>query len=153
MGNVSGISNTSSFIREHEVHLHGRARGSVAADISRSALSQWIKTAYAMQIGVESRKIDQDAWYFELSKYRFLMAPLGDGIHTARVSEALFVLTVPIVQCGPYPLFHDYVRLGFPIAVVDEWHEVTSGQLNAWWSSLAPRLESFRNRCLTVEAF
>jgi len=45
------------------------------------------------------------------------------------------------------------VRMGFPIAVVDAWDEVTPARLGAWWRELAPRLERFRRNCLTTDSY
>jgi len=150
---LRGEGSSAQWIRHGEEHLWGRARGSAAATVSRSALRLWVQTDAARTAGVQQRSIPQDLFYHELSKYRFLLAPLGDGIWTPKVTEALMVLTIPIVQRGPYPLFDDYVRMGFPIVVIDEWHEVTQAALEAWWRRLSPRLRSFRDNCLTTEAY
>lgn len=92
-------------------------------------------------------------YWEELSRYRFLLAPTGDGIWTPKVTEALLVLTIPIVQRGPFPLFDDYVKLGFPIVVVEEWEEVNPEALARWWTKLSPRLRSFRDHCMTPDTY
>lgn len=145
--------NTSSFIHLHQRKHGGRGKGFVAALASRAQLSRWLETAAAWEAGVERRSIAQRLWYAELSTYRFLLAPLGDGIHTPKMIESLLLLTVPVVQRGPFPVFDDYMRFGFPIVVIDEWDEVTSASLETWWQTLSPRLQSFRDNCLTADAY
>ena len=52
----------------------------------------------------------------ELSKYRFMLSPAGNGVQSSKTLEALLVLTIPIVTRSP--AHKDLVRLGFPIVVV-----------------------------------
>merc|ERR1712217_115674 len=89
----------------------------------------------------------------ELSKYRLLLNPWGDEIQTPKMVEALLVLTIPIQQRGPSPIYDDLLSYGFPLVVVDEWYEITGDKLDAWWRVLSPRLESFRSNCLSTSAY
>ena len=41
------------------------------------------------------------------------------SVQTPKTVEALLVLTVPIVERGPWPAHDDLIELGFPIVVVD----------------------------------
>mmetsp|Transcript_80916 Transcript_80916/g.245517 ORF Transcript_80916/g.245517 Transcript_80916/m.245517 type:complete len:101 (+) Transcript_80916:1007-1309(+) len=88
-----------------------------------------------------------------MASYRFILSPLGNGISSTKTCEALLVLTVPIVQRGGYPLHDDLAGYGFPIVIVDSWQEVTRGNLALWWEKLSPRLKSFRDNCITTEAY
>merc|ERR1712129_47036 len=88
-----------------------------------------------------------------LSRYRFLISPWGDGVQSPKTIEALLVLTIPIVKRGSFPVFDDLVRAGFPLAVVDEWSDVTAARLGHWWRTLGPRLGGFRRTCLNASGY
>lgn len=121
---------------------------------SRRHAREWCQSRRAQEVGVDLRQVDSSSWWSELPKYRFLLAPLGSGIQSPKPLEALLVLTVPIVK--PYGIaYGDLVsRTGLPLVIVDTWDEVgQSGRLEAWWKTLAPRLEHFRRTCLTTEGF
>merc|ERR1712107_345220 len=85
-------------------------------------------------------------------------------IQCVKMIEALLVLTIPIVHRaryrwgfddevvstvffalspsyadGVYPAHDDLVSLGFPLAVVEIWLQVTEANLTRWWRELAPR--------------
>lgn len=122
---------------------------------ARYVMHNWLQGGgpEANGISVDYRTVDKSQWWSELAKYRFLMSPLGDYIQTAKTTEALLVLTVPVVERGPYIVHDELVNLGFPIVVVERWSEMTIERLEEWWEALSPRLESFRRKCLTSEAY
>lgn len=124
-----------------------------AAWESRRRLRFWAATTAARDAGVEVQRFNSARWWAELPKYRFLLSPLGSGIQTAKVVEALLVLTVPIVQHMNFTTFYELAGLGFPIVVVTGWVEVTRQNTERWWRALAPRLESFRRNCLSNEGY
>jgi len=92
-------------------------------------------------------------WWEKVAGYRFLLAPASCDVQSPAVVEALLVLTVPIVRRGPYAAYEDLVRYGFPIVVVRELREVQGDMLEDKWRELSPRLEVFRSKCLTSEAY
>jgi len=121
----------------------------------RAQAQKWCETPEAADAGVELRSIAHKAYWETLSQYRFSLCPMGSGIQSNKMFEALLVLTVPIVRrVEPYAAaYDDLVRMGFPIVVVAEWSEITAERLDAWWAAVAPRLPRFRSRCLTAEGF
>mmetsp|Transcript_47900 Transcript_47900/g.96631 ORF Transcript_47900/g.96631 Transcript_47900/m.96631 type:complete len:349 (-) Transcript_47900:150-1196(-) len=127
--------------------------GQVPKVVSRQMADKWADSPEAVHIGVVTKSFKPRAWWAELSKFRFMLSPMGDEIQCPKTVEALLVLTIPILQRGPYPVPDDLLRLGFPIVVVDEWEEVTSAKLDHWWQALSPRLLSFRANCLTTDAW
>eukprot|EP00405_Crypthecodinium_cohnii_P008314 CAMPEP_0206421912 /NCGR_PEP_ID=MMETSP0324_2-20121206/1735_1 /ASSEMBLY_ACC=CAM_ASM_000836 /TAXON_ID=2866 /ORGANISM="Crypthecodinium cohnii, Strain Seligo" /LENGTH=364 /DNA_ID=CAMNT_0053886107 /DNA_START=132 /DNA_END=1226 /DNA_ORIENTATION=+ len=130
------------------------ARHDLVACTSRSNARQWAQSEAAKAVGVEVRSIQPQDWWREISTYRFLMAPLGAGVQSCKVIEALMVLTIPIVERRPYPVHGDLVRMGFPIVVVDDWSEVSiPGRLEQWWEELSPRLQHFREVCLSADGY
>eukprot|EP00415_Alexandrium_ostenfeldii_P003196 UN3196 len=120
---------------------------------SRYQLRTWSATPAAKAVPVEVRPIPQLEWWAELGKYKFILSPMGSGIQTSKTFEALMVLTVPVIQRMNYTLHDELVDMGFPIALVDRWEEVSRERVAEWWERLSPRLESFRRNCLTVEGY
>lgn len=98
------------------------------------------------------RTIEAEAYWRELSRYRFLLTPEGHGVQMPKVAEALLVLTIPIVQRNP--AFEDLEqRFAWPLAMVDQWEEITPGRLQAWHVQLAPKLEPFRKHLMPSQWF
>eukprot|EP00415_Alexandrium_ostenfeldii_P001594 UN1594 len=120
---------------------------------TRRELRLWAASAAGRAAGVELRRLTSFEWWAELPKYRFLLCPIGAAVQTAKVVEALLVLTVPIVEPMGYPVYDEIIKLGFPLVLVKNWTAVTRASTEVWWRELAPRLESFRRNCITVEAY
>jgi len=124
---------------------------------SRVRARRWGQTAQARRAGVDVRSVEDSIhprdWFRELSRYRFLISPLGDGIQSSKTIEALMVLTIPIVQRGPFPVNDRLRRMGFPIVVVSNWEEITLERLHEWWTLLSPRLAQFRHNCVSTDAY
>merc|ERR1719464_2489312 len=128
-------------------HFRSFLAGQVPKELSRLQASKWAQSAAAAEAGVVVEQIHPYEWYLHLSRFRFMVSPMGDEIQSPKVVEAMLVLTVPIVQRGPYTVNDDLARMGFPLVVVDEWWEVTAERLRDWWQALSPRLVSFRANC------
>jgi len=120
---------------------------------SRRLARAWAATDVAKEVGVEVRSISAKVWWQELALYRFILSPLGTSIYSPKTVEALMVLTVPIVQRGPFPVHDDMVSYGFPIVVVDDWDNITQVKLSQWWRELSPRVVQFRRNCLNTEGY
>merc|ERR1719419_571456 len=80
---------------------------------------------------IDHRSIDKKLYFTELAKYRFLIAPRGNGIQSPKFMEALLVLTIPITL--RYPAFTDLKKYGFPYVLVDSWDDITPENLDKWW--------------------
>lgn len=133
----------------------GRAANAMKLEAgkSRRAARVWSATSTAQAIGVEVKSVRPQQWWAELAQYRFLLSPLGTSIYSPKTVEALLVLTVPIVQRGPFPVHDELVSYGFPLVVVSSWEEITTTRLEDWWRERSPRLAAFRRNCLTAEAY
>jgi hypothetical protein len=123
-----------------------------AIDI-RNHAAEWIDTPEGKATGVERRTIERDQWWMELSKYKFIIVPLGTAIQCAKVVEALSMLTIPIIKRGPFRTHDDLQRMGFPIVLVDAWVDITPESMKEWWRYLSPMLLAFREHCLNTEGF
>mmetsp|Transcript_9239 Transcript_9239/g.33889 ORF Transcript_9239/g.33889 Transcript_9239/m.33889 type:complete len:457 (-) Transcript_9239:303-1673(-) len=91
---------------------------------------------------VEHRMLDAREYYFELAKYKFLVAPHGNGIQSPKFLEALMVLTIPVTK--RYGCFEQLQQYGYPIVLVDDWSELTRDRLEQEWARMSPRLEKSR---------
>lgn len=136
--------------RADKVYTHPRGQW---AQRERHRARAWSALPQAVSAGVELRSIGLRDWWAELATYRFLLSPPGTGIQRTSLIEALLVLTVPITLRGEFPVHDDLVSYGFPIVVLSAWEDITAERVPTWWSSLAPRLEGFRSRCLTTDAY
>ena len=79
---------------------------------------------------VKRRFIPFDQYWQELAKYKFLLAPRGQGIQAPKIAEAWMVKTLPIATKNP--TFLDLKDLGYPLVLLDEWAEVTPRNLERW---------------------
>mmetsp|Transcript_85442 Transcript_85442/g.226940 ORF Transcript_85442/g.226940 Transcript_85442/m.226940 type:complete len:441 (-) Transcript_85442:32-1354(-) len=124
-----------------------------AAGVSRKQLRAWLSSPAAAAAGAEMLTLKPWNYWEELVKFKFMLAPMGSNIQTAKNLEALLALAVPIVQHMGFSLFPELLELGFPIVLVDTWNEVTPANTTKWWKEMSPRLESFRRNCLTIEGY
>ena len=79
---------------------------------------------------LKRESIPFDEYWQQLAKYKFLLAPRGQGVQSPKLAEAWMVKTVPIAIRNP--CFSDLKELGYPLILVDEWAEVTAQKLLAW---------------------
>lgn len=103
------------------------------------------------RIVVNSSKVSPYEYWRMLPSYKFVLSPSGLGAQSPKTFEALSTLTIPIVHSSNIA----YKRLrdeGWPLAVVDDWNEVTPRRMNEWWKSMSPKLEATR-RCMHAPTF
>lgn len=84
-----------------------------------------------------------------LASHRFALCPTGGGVQSPKVFEAIILKTIPIVQRKGAAAYVGLAELGFPLAIVDEWEEVTESQMDKWWEDLSPMLDRARWMMLT----
>lgn len=118
---------------------------------SRVSAHHWATSLEAQVLGVQRRLIPSQEWWPELASYKFCIAPLGGGIQTPKVVEALLVLTIPIVPS--VPAYVELRQKGWPLVLVDDYAHITRDNLTKWWRKLAPRLVAFRAQNLTSESY
>ena len=61
-------------------------------------------------------------------EFAFELSPRGNGIDCHRTWEALILKTIPIVLRSPL----DPIYEGLPVAIVDDWDEITPERMRAW---------------------
>jgi len=126
----------------------------ILAHESRKRLGEFVNTSAAESEGIDfAGVLEPLQWYEELHKHKFLLSPLGSAILTAKNVEALFSLTIPIVERTDFTAYDELIQMGFPIVMVDKWEDVTRDNMDKWWAALSPRLKSFRSNCLSMDGF
>jgi hypothetical protein len=75
---------------------------------------------------------------------RFAVCPTGGGVQSPKVFEAILLLTIPIVQAPGAAAYVALRELGWPLAIVESWDEVTPERMDEWWIELSPFLENAR---------
>ena len=88
---------------------------------------------------VNRTSVSRDQFHTVLSQKKFILSPTGGGIQSPKNWEAFLVNTIPIVQREP--AYVGLAQLGFPLALVEEWEEVTQERMDRWWIELSPKLE------------
>jgi hypothetical protein len=78
-------------------------------------------------VEVEENKLPIDDYYKKLSECEFAICPMGVGLDTFKICEALYVGTTPIVIKNG--LEDMYEKIG-GILVVDSWDDVTEELLD-----------------------
>ena len=78
-------------------------------------------------------RLNQLSLYRAYGEHAFVVSPFGRGRDCYRTWEALLMGAVPIVKSSPL----DQVFDGFPVAIVQDWSEVTQENLARWHSRFA----------------
>lgn len=74
------------------------------------------------------RIVDARALLSAYGEHAFVISPHGRGLDCFRTWEALFVGCIVIVKRSPLdPLYQ-----GLPVVIVDDWREITAGNLADW---------------------
>jgi hypothetical protein len=134
------IRSASLGVKRGALGAWGAREGHTAASKDAAALDAFLSSGSA---AVERRMVPPLEYYAELAKYRFLVAPRGKAILSPKFAEALLVMTIPITL-GKYAAFQDVRDYGWPIVLVDNWHDITQDAMDKWWDELSPRLEAAR---------
>ncbi|MFO1131477.1 MAG: hypothetical protein U1E16_05685 [Hyphomicrobiales bacterium] len=91
-----------------------------------------------------TRRIPQDECWRMHASFAFEASPQGNGMDCFRTWEALALGTVPIVRRSPLDRLYRAHRL--PVAIVEDWEEVTPARLAQWAEELVPALEPARHK-------
>jgi hypothetical protein len=118
---------------KHARPLMGESRDSVESTLRANSL-----------IDFQPEKIPRvDLWRAK-TRYAFAVSPHGNGLDCHRTWESLALGNIVIVKRSPLdPLYE-----GLPVAIVNQWSEITAEALARWQRQLAPLFAtaSFRER-------
>jgi len=102
---------------KHARPLMGESRGTVEATLRRNAL-----------IDFEPQKVPRLELWRRKTGYAFAVSPHGNGLDCHRTWESLALGNIVIVKRSPLdPLYE-----GLPVAIVNEWDDITAENLSAW---------------------
>ena len=76
----------------------------------------------------ESRQRARNGVWARHREFAFEVSPRGNGIDCHRTWEALVLKTIPIVKTSRFDPAYD----GLPVAIVEDWDEVTPARMMAW---------------------
>ena len=90
------------------------------------------------------QRIPQDQCWRMHADFAFEASPQGNGMDCFRTWEALALGTVPIVRASP--LDRLYRAHDLPVAIVEDWAEITPERLAQWAQELVPQLAPARHK-------
>eukprot|EP00039_Didymoeca_costata_P004714 m.75712 g.75712 ORF g.75712 m.75712 type:complete len:531 (-) comp12519_c0_seq3:27-1619(-) len=108
---------------------------------SRIQAIEWLESPQTL---ANRTMIPWEKYHDVLSSHKFMLSPTGGGIQSPKAWEAILLLTIPIVQRPHAAAYAALREVGFPLAVVDSWDEVTEDKLELWWDELSPHLDRAR---------
>lgn len=77
-------------------------------------------------VKIEDSNLSKESYHKELSKYKFSLAPWGNGVDTHRIWESLYVGTIPITK-----YHHTFsTSTDLPILFVNDYEEVSISLLD-----------------------
>jgi len=114
--------NMDTFLRSPEALKRFHAR--------REALEKTRPLPYVYH---EPRQIPRNEVWRKHRDYAFEMSPHGNGLDCHRTWEAILLKTVPIVKTSQLDSMYD----GLPVAIVEDWSELTEANLAAWQAQFA----------------
>lgn len=115
--------NMDTFLRDRQSHKRRRAR--------QEALDVLKDKPFTL---LEPRQAPRNVVWRRYGQAAFEASPHGNGLDCHRTWEALLLKTIPIVKTSTLdPLYE-----GLPVAIVDDWNEVSPERLRAWVERFAP---------------
>jgi len=79
-------------------------------------------------VTVEPVKLPPEVLWRRHADHAFVISPRGSGWDCHRTWEAILLRSIPIVRSSHV----DPLYAGFPVAIVDDWREVTPAAMAAW---------------------
>lgn len=115
--------NMDTFLRHHHAQPKAQARTEAFAYLRDKPFTL-----------IEPRQTTRNDVFRRYGEVAFEASPRGNSIDCHRTWEALLMKTIPIVKrCEMDPIYD-----GLPVALIDDWEEVTETRLAAWVEEFAP---------------
>jgi hypothetical protein len=109
--------NMDTFLRSPEARKRRHARREALDALAGHAL-----------VDFEPRQIPRKECWRRHMRYAFEISPHGNGLDCHRTWEALLLKCIPIVKSSSL----DSMYAGLPVAIVEDWREVTQARLLEW---------------------
>jgi hypothetical protein len=118
-------SNVDRLVRAHadfhfnkrENAFHGDTRDTIQAILSRNPC-----------VDFQPRKVSRLDLWCEKTRYAFVISPHGHGLDCHRTWESLALGNIVIVKRSSLDALYE----GLPVAIVDDWHDLTEEKLRGW---------------------
>eukprot|EP00041_Stephanoeca_diplocostata_P036959 m.1375328 g.1375328 ORF g.1375328 m.1375328 type:complete len:515 (-) comp24960_c1_seq58:2555-4099(-) len=95
---------------------------------SRVRAAEWVQTSTFAR----RERLPFEAYHRRLAGSRFALCPSGRGVQSPKIVEAWAAKAIPIVEAED--AFKELAKLGYPIVVVNTWHEITEAKMDTWWT-------------------
>jgi hypothetical protein len=96
---------------------YGESRSDIARQLAGNSHVTWVE-----------RRRPLAGLFAVYARHAFVISPHGNALDCYRTWEALLMGCVPIVKRSPI----DYLYTDLPVAIVDEWSEITALNLQRW---------------------
>ena len=84
---------------------------------------------------LQPRRVAPELLWIRHAGHAFVISPRGNGLDCHRTWEALLLRSIPIVKHSTLDELHS----GFPIAIVDDWGEISLAAMQKWRDQLQDR--------------
>jgi len=115
--------NMDTFLRHHHAIPRAEARAEAIAVLKDKPFAI-----------IEPKQTTRNDVWLRHHEAAFEASPRGNSIDCHRTWEALLLRTIPIVKTTPM----DPLYKGLPVAIVQDWNEVTEARLAEWVEEFAP---------------
>lgn len=89
-----------------------------------------------------------DEYYRRLAQSHFMLCPRGDGIQAPKLIEALLMSCIPIMT--DHIAARELADRGMPIAIIQNWNNITLEFLNQQMELLLPKIDAFKQKILSL---
>lgn len=98
---------------------------------------------------VTVQQLTSDDYFSALTHFDYMLCPLGNGVQSPKLVEALLMGCIPIAT--RHPTFVELQRRGMPLLLVDEWDDINSELLRREYPTLFSQAWAFRGRLLDLD--
>jgi hypothetical protein len=86
-------------------------------------------------VELQRTKVAPELLWIRHAGHAFVISPRGGGLDCHRTWEALLLHSIPIVKRSPFDSLHEQ----FPVAIVDDWREISLAAMGEWRDRLKDR--------------
>ena len=93
---------------------------------------------------VNTGPFEREKYFENLSTHKYMLCPLGNGMQSPKIIEAILNCCVPIMTDNVTS--RSLKTKGFPILIVNDWSEITEKKLNENYNQLENEIIIFREK-------
>ena len=99
---------------------------------------------------IDFRHLDYNSYFSQIGKYKFVVAPEGNGVDTHRLWETLYAGSIPIVERN---ILMEIKTKGLPILWTTDYSEITEDYLNTQYTQFLSSKYNFKSMFLHTYSF